>query len=89
MEPQRDNPPDDGFLEKVKAIASKYGAVLIFDEITSAFRINSGGLHLLLGVEPDMAVFSKALGNGYPIAAIIGIESLMQAAQSSFISSTN
>lgn len=89
MEPQRDTPPEAGFLEGVRAIASRIGAVLVFDEITSAFRQNSGGIHLLLGVEPDIAVFAKALGNGYAMAAIIGRRGVMEAAQGSFISSTN
>lgn len=89
MEPQREHGPENDFLQKVKALAKKSGAVLIFDEVTSGFRINGGGIHLVHGVEPDMAVFAKALGNGYPIAAIIGTADVMQAAQDSFISSTN
>ena len=51
--------------------------------------MNTGGAHLVLGIEPDIAVFSKALGNGYPIAAIIGKPEIMDAAQKTFISSTN
>ncbi|WP_243439140.1 aminotransferase class III-fold pyridoxal phosphate-dependent enzyme [Fundidesulfovibrio soli] len=88
MEPQRGNAPAPGFLEGVRAIADRIGAVLIFDEVTSGFRVNMGGIHLTYGVEPDIAVFGKALGNGYPIAAIIGRRKAMDAAQSSFISST-
>jgi glutamate-1-semialdehyde 2,1-aminomutase len=61
---------------------------LIFDECTSGFRETFGGLHKKYGVEPDMAVFSKALGNGYAISAIIGIQEVMEATQSTFISST-
>lgn len=89
MEPIRDIQPKPGFFDGVRAIANKIGAVFIIDEISAAFRMNSGGAHLLLNIEPDMAVFSKALGNGYPIAAIIGKDQVMQAAQSTFISSTN
>jgi len=89
MEPQRDQPPSPGFLEGVRDIASEIGAVLIFDEITTGFRMTAGGIHLLLGINPDMAVFAKAMANGYPMAAVIGIEDVMQAAQSTFISSTN
>ena len=89
MEPMRDHGPENGFLEKIRDIANSIGAVLIFDEVTSAFRMNTGGIHLLEGVNPDMAVFAKAMGNGYPIAAVIGKENVMQAAQSTFISSTN
>lgn len=88
MEPQRDTPPEPGFLEGVRSIATKIGAVLIFDEVTSGFRMNIGGIHLLSGVNPDMAVFGKALGNGYPISAIIGRRAVMEHAQSTFISST-
>lgn len=88
MEPERGTSPIPGFLEGVRAIATKIGAVLIFDEVTSGFRMNHGGIHLLRGVNPDIAVFGKALGNGYPISAIIGKRSVMEHAQSSFISST-
>jgi len=88
MEPQRGTAPDPGFLQGVRAIATKIGAVLIFDEVTSGFRINLGGIHLTMGVEPDVAVFGKAMGNGFPIAAIIGTREVMDCAQNSFISST-
>ncbi|MCK4752755.1 MAG: aminotransferase class III-fold pyridoxal phosphate-dependent enzyme [Planctomycetes bacterium] len=88
MEPARDL-PDKGFLEYVRKTASSTGTLLIFDEITSGFRINTGGIHLTLDVNPDIAVFAKAMGNGYPIAAVIGTKEAMQAAQSTFISSTN
>jgi len=88
-EVQRGVRPRPGYLEEVKRIAQEIGAVLIFDEITSAFRMNLGGLHLLYCVSPDLAVFAKALGNGYPIAAVIGTQEVMQAAQTTFISSTN
>lgn len=88
MEPIRNEYPDPEFLPAAARLARRAGAVLVFDEITSALRLNSGGAHLLFGVEPDVAVFSKGLGNGYPIAAVIGISDVMQAAQSTFISST-
>jgi len=88
MEPERYIPPKPGFLEGVRAIANQLGAVLIADEVTSGFRINLGGAHLTKNFEPDMAVFGKALGNGFPIAAVIGKRPVMDAAQKSFISST-
>jgi glutamate-1-semialdehyde 2,1-aminomutase len=88
MEVSRNEKPRDGFLEKVRALASQKGIVLIFDECTSGFRESLGGLHKVYGVEPDMAIFGKALGNGYAITATIGRRQVMQAAQSSFISST-
>jgi glutamate-1-semialdehyde 2,1-aminomutase len=89
MEPVRYSHPAPGFLEHCRAAARKAGAVLVFDEITAGFRMNVGGAHLQLGIEPDVAVFAKALGNGFPIAAIIGRQEVMQAAQRTFISSTN
>jgi glutamate-1-semialdehyde 2,1-aminomutase len=85
---QRTQPPDPGFLEGVRALCNRLGAVLIFDECTSGFRETFGGLHKKYGVEPDIAMFGKALGNGYAITATIGRRSVMEAAQTSFISST-
>jgi len=88
MEVSRNQGPAPGFLEGVRRLASERGIVLIFDECTSGFRQSYGGLHKLYGVEPDMALFGKALGNGYAITAIIGRRAVMEAAQTSFISST-
>jgi glutamate-1-semialdehyde 2,1-aminomutase len=88
MEPIRSEKPEPGFLEGVRAIADETGAVVIIDEISAGFRMNSGGAHLLYDITPDIAVFSKALGNGYPIAAVVGKGEIMEAAQSTFISST-
>lgn len=89
MEPIRDRRPDPGFLEQIREISSATGAVLVMDEITAGFRLNTGGAHLIFGITPDIAVFAKAVSNGYPMAAVIGKADIMQAAQSSFISSTN
>jgi len=89
MEPLRDNQPEPGFLEGVREIATRIGAVMVFDEITAAFRLNTGGAHLNFGVKPDVAVFAKGMSNGYPMAAIIGKPAVMQSAQGSFISSTH
>src|SRR5262249_42671905 len=89
MEPQRGEPPEPGFLEAVREIASDIGAVLVFDEVTTGFRMTDGGIHLLFGVSPDIAVFAKSMANGYPMAAVIGRADVMDAAQSTFISSTN
>ena len=88
MEPQRSTPPEPGFLEGVRQLAIDRNIVLIFDECTSGFRRSLGGLHLHYGVEPDIATLGKTLGNGYAITAVIGREEVMQAAQSTFISST-
>jgi len=88
MEVMRNEGPVDNFLEKVRHLATENNIVLIFDECTSGFRETFGGLHKKYGVEPDLSVFGKALGNGYAISAIIGRREIMDAAQSTFISST-
>ncbi|MDA9155699.1 aminotransferase class III-fold pyridoxal phosphate-dependent enzyme [Methylophilaceae bacterium] len=88
MEVVRDLKPKDNFLHKVRQLATDKGIVLIFDECTSGFRETFGGLHKKYGVEPDIAIFGKALGNGYGITAAIGRREVMEAAQSTFISST-
>ena len=88
MEVSRNTGPENQFLHKVRQLATAKGIVLIFDECTSGFRQTFGGLHKLYGVEPDMAMFGKALGNGYAITATIGRREIMEAAQSTFISST-
>ena len=88
MEPQRNMLPAAGFLEGVRDLCDQCGAKLIFDEVTTGFRFRLGGVHLDSGVAPDMAVFAKALGNGHPIAAVLGRSATMEAAQDSFISST-
>lgn len=89
IEPLRNQYPEEGFLEKVRVLADETGAVLVVDEISAGFRFLTGGAHLKFRLEPDLAVFSKALGNGYPIAAVIGKSEVMEAAQDTFISSTN
>ena len=88
MEVQRNYPPKNNFLKKIRKLCNEKGIVLIFDECTSGFRQNFGGLHKLYNVKPDIAWFGKALGNGYAITAIIGKNEIMEAAQTSFISST-
>lgn len=88
MEVVRNKGPENNFLQKVRKLATDKKIVLIFDECTSGFRQTNGGLHKLYEVEPDMAMFGKALGNGYAITATIGRREIMEAAQSSFISST-
>jgi glutamate-1-semialdehyde 2,1-aminomutase len=88
MEPVRSSAPDADFLGGIRRLASACGAALIFDEVTSGLRINTGGAHLVYGVDPDIAVFAKALANGYPMAAIVGRRAVMDAAQDTFVSST-
>ncbi len=88
MEVTRNEEPKDDFLQKVRKLADKNNIVLIFDECTSGFRETFGGMHIKYGVEPDIAMFGKALGNGYAITAVLGKQDVMDAAQSTFISST-
>ncbi len=88
MEVFRNVPPKDDYLKKVRELATEHRTVLIFDECTSGFRETYGGLYSKYNVEPDLILYSKALGNGYAISALVGIEEVMEEAQSTFISST-
>ena len=88
MEVQRNVKPNEMFLEKVRKLATKNNIVLIFDECTSGFRECFGGLHLKYKVNPDIAIFGKAMGNGFAITSVIGKKEIMEATQSTFISST-
>ena len=89
MEPVRNMKPSPTFFKTINKYKKKYNTLLIIDEISSGFRLLTGGAHLNYGIEPDIAVFSKGLGNGFPISAIIGKEKFMCAAEKTFISSTN
>jgi glutamate-1-semialdehyde 2,1-aminomutase len=88
MEVTRNAGPVPGFLEHIRKVTAERGIVLVFDECTSGFRESYGGVHLNYGVEPDMATFGKTLGNGYAITAVIGRRPVMEAAQTTFISSS-
>jgi glutamate-1-semialdehyde 2,1-aminomutase len=88
MEVSRSEGPKDNYLQKVRDLATENNIILIFDECTSGFRETFGGLHKKYKVEPDLAIFAKALGNGYAISACIGRKEYMQAVQRTFISST-
>ena len=88
MEVIRNQGPENNFLSKVRNLASKHNIVLIFDECTSGFRETFGGIHKKYEVEPDIAMFGKAIGNGYALTAVLGRREIMESAQSSFISST-
>ena len=76
MEVFRGIVPDTDYLKSVKELAQRNNILLIFDECTSGFRSAFGGVHLNYGVDPDMAMFGKAMGNGYAITAVIGKEKL-------------
>jgi len=81
--------PKPGYLEGVRALADKYGTVLIFDEIRSGFRFSLGGAQKVFGVTPDISVFGKAIANGYPISVVVGKEKYMKVlADKVFLSST-
>lgn len=81
--------PKPGFLEGVRELATKYGSVLIFDEIRSGFRYSMGGAQKVFGVTPDLSTFGKAMANGYAIAALVGKKEFMSVfADRAFLSST-
>ena len=88
MEVVRNFGPENDFLKKVREIATKNNIVLVFDECTSGFRETFGGIHKKYNVEPDIAMYGKTIGNGYALTAIVGRKSVMEAAQTTFISST-
>ena len=89
LEPIQSNGPDEGYLEGVKELAHKYGAILIFDEVVSGFRYALGGASELYGVTPDIASFGKGMGNGYAGSAVAGRRELLeQIEQGVFISTT-
>ena len=89
IEPARGEAAPAGYLQALRELASEIGAVLVFDEITSGFRMCAGGIHRNYGVYPDLAVFAKSMANGYAMSVVMGAEKVMQAAQTTFISSTN
>lgn len=88
MEPMRNIYPEDNFLLKVRKLADDNNCVLIFDEVTSGFRITNGGLHKMFNVNPDIVIFGKAISNGFPLGVVLGKTDIMQKAQDTFISST-
>jgi glutamate-1-semialdehyde 2,1-aminomutase len=87
MEPCRYHDPEPGFLESVVEGAHARGALVIFDEITIGWRLHHGGSHLRFGVNPDLAIFGKAISNGHPMGAIIATRQAMAGFHGSFISS--
>ena len=87
IEPARTFQPENGYLHKVRDIADEYGVVLIFDETVTGFRYSRGGAQEHFGVTPDMGVFGKAIGNGFPLTCVAGKGDVMMACKDSFISS--
>ncbi len=89
LEPIQSNGPLDGYLERVKELTHKYGAILVFDEVVSGFHYALGGAQELFGVQPDLVAFGKGMANGYPISAVAGRKDLLeQIEQGVFISTT-
>ncbi len=88
IESVRNLDPTPEFVASLNDLTTKYDIPFITDEVSAGFRMTLGGAHLLHGINPDIAVFAKGMSNGYPMAAIIGNRKIMEAAQSSFISST-
>jgi len=88
MEPVGVVPPKDGFLNEVKKLAKKNGALLVYDEIVTGFRLALGGAQEYFGITPDLACFGKAMGNGFPIAAVVGRKDVMAVFDEVFFSFT-
>lgn len=88
LEPAGATPPAPGFLEDVRALATRYGVVLVFDEIVTGFRIGLAGAQGHYGVTPDLACFGKAMANGLPLSAIVGKAPIMDLMEDVFISGT-
>ena len=87
MEPMRSSPPKDNFLKKVRLLANRYKCVLIFDEITSGWRMTVGGIHKIIKVNPDIVVYGKTIANGIPMGVIVGKKNVMNSSTTTFISS--
>lgn len=88
LEPIRNVKPNKEFIDAISKIKKEQNIVFVVDEITAGWRLNVGGSHLKFGIKPDIAVFGKAISNGFPMGVIIGKRDVMQAAQKTFISST-
>lgn len=88
MEPMTTTWPDAGYLEGVRALADRYGAILVFDEMVTGFRFANGGAQEYFGVTPDLSAFGKGIANGFPLSAIVGRADLMKVLETAFISGT-
>jgi glutamate-1-semialdehyde aminotransferase len=88
MEPSRSELPPAGYLAGVRKLCDERDVILIFDEVSSGFRIDLGGVQAFAKVTPDLAVFAKAISNGYPMAAVVGRRAIMEPSARMFISST-
>lgn len=88
LEPVVERLPSKEWIARARELATSSGAVLIFDEIKTGFRIATGGYQQYADVVPDLAAFGKAMANGYPLAAVVGDRDVMDAARKTWISST-
>ena len=88
LEPVSLTSPPAGYLEGVRALCTKYGALLIFDEVITGFRIHLGGAQTLYGVTPDLTALGKGIANGHPLAALCGKAEYMEVLQEAFFSFT-
>jgi len=88
MEPTRFKHPSPGYLAGVRQLADEYGCLLIFDEVITGFRMAGGSAQTFYGVTPHLATFAKAIANGYPLAAVVGLRSILAGQADNFISST-
>jgi len=88
LEPMAADWPEAGYLEGVRALATRYGALLVFDEMVTGFRVSRGGAQELFGVTPDLSTFGKAMANGYPISAIVGKRESMMVLEKAFFTGT-
>jgi glutamate-1-semialdehyde 2,1-aminomutase len=87
MEAARSFIPQPGFLEAVRQLATEHGAVLIFDEVVTGFRLALGGAQEYFNVVPDMATYAKTISNGFALGAVVGRREVMECARDLFISS--
>jgi glutamate-1-semialdehyde aminotransferase len=88
LEPVQERLPSMAWMQAARAACDRHGAVLVLDEIKTGFRLHAGGYHAYVGVRPDLAVFGKALANGFPLAAVVGSANVMEVARRTWISST-
>lgn len=88
LEPVVERLPSAEWIAAARALCDRTGAILIFDEIKTGFRLRPGGYQEYAGVEPDLATFGKAMANGFPLAAVVGRAEVMGAARETWISST-
>src|SRR5262249_41353841 len=88
IEPVVERLPSKEWITRARDLATSSGAVLIFDEIKTGFRLRTGGYQQYADVVPDLAAFGKAMANGYPLSAVVGDRDVMDAAKRTWISST-